>query len=162
MKTLVFIIIAFISLPFQANAETFEYNEGNISFDISSLKYEESISRQDPLSLVFQAGKPPFTVSVFFKREADNQTLNDFIIKRQLDQGNAGYFSEIKTSRKTNQQYSSAEFIRNSRFGNMHWFIFQKASSNQIYAFWLVESTSLESENKQALAAYETMKTTLK
>jgi hypothetical protein len=60
------------------------------------------------------------------------------------------------------EQYNSVEYFRNSPMALIHWFVFQKVSSNQIYSFWFVESNGLQAETKLVLSVYKKMKSTLK
>jgi hypothetical protein len=162
MKILVFIIIVFTLTSLPGNAEVFEYKAGNISFDIGSLKYIDKSSRKEPLSLVFQTGEPPLSVSMQFKLESKNQTLADFIKNEKVSQVKGGYSDEVSISELKTDKYNAIEYFRNSPIGLIHWFVFQKVSSNQIYSFWFVENKNLQAENKLVLTAYRQMKSTLK
>lgn len=162
MKVLMVVVIALSLATVQVNAEVFEYKPGDISFDIGSLKYDEKSSRKQPLSLVFKASESPFSVGLFFKMESDNQTLDEFMKNEKLNQNKGGYSDEMTIFELKTDQYNSVEYFRNSPLGLIHWFVFQKASSNQIYSFWFVEKKELQAETKLAFSAYTKMKTTLK
>ena len=112
--------------------------------------------------MVFQAGESPFSVSLQFKMESESQTLDDFMKNESLNQDKGGYSDEMTISKLKTDKYNSVEYFRNSPIGKIHWFVFQKASSNQIYSFWFMESKGLQAETKQALSAYQKMKSTLK
>ena len=162
MKIWMIVAVVFSLTTSQVNAEVFEYKSGNISFDIGSLEYDDKSSRKEPLLLVFQAGESPFSVSLKFKIESENQTLDNFMKNEKLNQDKGGYSDEMTISELKTDKYNSVEYFRNSPTGKIHWFVFQKASSNQIYSFWFMESKRLEAETKQALLAYQKMKSTLK
>jgi len=162
MKVWMFVIVIFSLTTVQVNAEVFEYKAGNISFDVGSLKYNDKSSRKEPLSLVFQAGEPPFSVSVQFRMESKNQALDDFMENEKLNQSNGGYSDEMTIYELNTDKYNTVEYIRNSPLGVIHWFVFQKVSTKQIYSFWFMGSKGLQAETKQALSAYEKMKSTLK
>ncbi|WP_434139783.1 hypothetical protein [Photobacterium leiognathi] len=162
MKVWMIVTVIFSLTTSQVNAEVFEYKSGDISFDIGSLKYDDKSSRKEPLLLVFQTGESPFSVSVQFKIESENQTLDDFMKNEKLNQDKGGYSDEIKTSELKTNKYNSVEYFRNSPIGKIHWFVFQKISSNQIYSFWFIENKGLQTETKQALSSYQKMKSTLK
>ncbi|PSV30678.1 hypothetical protein C9J44_15615 [Photobacterium sp. GB-27] len=162
MKIWMFVIVVFSLATVQVKAKVFEYKAGDISFDVGSLKYNDKSSRKEPLSLVFQAGEPPFSISVQFRIESKNKALDDFIENEKQNQSNGGYSDEITISEQHTDKYNSVEYIRNSPLGIIHWFVFQKVSTRQIYSFWFMESKGLQAETKQALSAYESMKSTLK
>jgi hypothetical protein len=162
MKVWMIVAVVFSLTTSQVNAEVFEYKSGDISFDIGSLKYDDKNSRKEPLSLVFQAGESPFSVSLQFKMESESQTLDDFMKNESLNQDKGGYSDEMTISKLKTDKYNSVEYFRNSPIGKIHWFVFQKASSNQIYSFWFMESKGLQAETKQAMSAYQKMKSTLK
>ena len=162
MKIWMIVAVVFSLTTAQVSAEVFEYKSGDISFDIGSLKYNDKSSRKEPLSLVFQAGESPFSVSLQFKMESENQTLDDFMKNEKLNQDKGGYSDEMTISELKTDKYNSVEYFRNSPIGKIHWFVFQKASSNQIYSFWFVESKGLQAETKLVFSAYTKMKSTLK
>jgi len=162
MKIWMIVMVVLSLTTVQVNAEVFEYKSGDISFDIGSLKYNDKSSRKEPLSLVFQTGESPFSVSLQFKIESENQTLDDFMKNEKLNQNKGGYSDEMTISQLKTDQYNSVEYFRNSPMGLIHWFVFQKVSSNQIYSFWFVESKGLQAETKLVLSAYTKMKSTLK
>lgn len=162
MKVWMIVVVVFSLTTSQVNAEVFEYKSGDISFDIGSLKYDNKSSRNEPLSLVFQAGESPFSVSVQFKMESENQTLDGFMKNEKLNQDKGGYSDEMTISELKTEKYDSVEYCRSSPIGKINWFVFQKASSNQIYSFWFIENKGLQTETKQALSAYQKMKSTLK
>ena len=162
MKIWIFVIVVFALTTVQVNAEVFEYKAGNISFDIGSLKYNAKNSRKEPLSLVFQAGEPPFSVSIQFRIESKNQTLDDFKKNEKLNQSIGGYSDEMTIYELNTDKYNSVEYFRNSPMGVIHWFVFQKVSTKQIYSFGFMESKGLQAETKLALTAYTKMKSTLK
>lgn len=162
MKVWMIVAVIFSLTTSQVNAEVFEYKSGDINFDIGSLKYDDKSSQKEPLLLVFQAGESPFSVSVQFKIESENQTLDDFMKNEKLNQDKGGYSDKIKISELKTDKYNSVEYFRNSPIGKIHWFVFQKISSNQIYSFWFIENKGLQTETKQALSSYQKMKSTLK
>jgi len=162
MKTWIFVIIVFVVTTAQVNAEIFSYEAAGISFDIGSLKYDDKNSHIEPLSLVFQAGEHPFYVSVLFKIESKNQTLNDFMVNEKSNQIKRGYSDEMSIYKLNTVKYNSVEYVRNSPMGLIHWFVFQKVTSNQIYSFWFLETKGLQAENQLALSAYTKMKSTVK
>ncbi|WP_318493446.1 hypothetical protein [Photobacterium leiognathi] len=160
MKVVMIVVIFFTT--FHVSAEIFEYKSAGISFDIGSLKYDDKSSRDKPLLMAFQVGESPFAVTVQFRLESENQALDDFMKNERLNQVKGGYSDEIKTFESQNNNYASVEYFRNSPLGKSHWFVFQKASSNQIYSFWFIENKGLQAESILALSSYQKMKSSLK
>lgn len=142
-------------------AEQFNYQKAGIVFEIDQLQHDPSSSKAEPASIVFKAGKSPFSVSVLFRLEEENKTLNEFVKQHIKEVTEAGYLAEITTQEVKLDGYTAFEITRHSPYQVIHWYLFQKHPSQQVYSFWLTENKSLKAENKQALAAYELMKNSL-
>ena len=161
---LIFLLIASLSSVFTVAADNNVYTlpSAGISFSYpSSMHIDDNSSRDNPLSIVFMVGTPPFSTSVLFKHEADI-TLNEFIEKERSQQKEDGYQNEIQESIiLIKDKINAIEIIRNSPIGKIRWFVFPSIKENKLYSFWFM-SSRLEDINKIALDGYLTMKSSLK
>jgi len=162
MKVQFLIVIVFSALSFSALSDEFLYHPENMSFDYGNLKHNNELSKKDPLSLVFEAGISPFSISVLFKQEAKNLSIEAFINKEKNNIKSGGYESETTLTKHVENNITAYEIIRNSKIGRINWYIFQIKNTNRIYSFWFVENTSLRQENLTVTNNYQLMKKSLR
>jgi len=155
-------LLVCFALPFSAFGETYFHGAENINFDYGSLKLNTSSSKEKPLSIVFEAGASPFSISVLFKQEAEKALIEKFIAEEEDNQKRGGYEAEISINKFTSQKITAYELIRESPVGRINWYIFQPQKSSNIYSFWLLENVHLEDENQLAVRSYNLMKETLR
>ena len=153
------LLLCLLSISLFAN--NYLYKPAGISFEYSNLTHNKSVERKEPLSVVFEAGKEPFSVSVFFKIVHYNGSLESFIKNEKQNEKKGGYEKEVTIKKIITKSVSAYEITRDAVIGKIHWFVFQSKKDKKLYSFWFTESRSLQDETKQALEGYSVMKSTL-
>lgn len=161
MKRVVFLFICLLNLSLFGSESSYLYKPAGVSFKYFGLLENKSVEKSKPLSIVFQAGETPFTVSVFFKRVIYGGSLESYIKNEKLNANKGAYEKELSIQNVSNHSISAYEIRRKSIIGKIYLFVFQSKKDNHLYTFWMTERSSLQDETEQALKAYTLMKKSL-
>ena len=161
MRTIIFLFVVLISNFLLVQTHAYEYKPAGIMFNHNNLSINEKSGRQTPLSIVFQSGVAPFTVSVLFKEVSEDGTIDNFIQKEIQQHKQGGYTKEITISKVNLKGTDAYEIIRDSKIVKVRWYIFVSQRNKKLYSFWFAENNMLKKENTLAIEGYEEMKTTL-
>lgn len=161
MRKIVFLFAFFISNCLFAETYDYEYKLAGITFTHNNLSIDEKSGRETPLSVIFQSGTMPFSVSVHFKEVVEEGSIDNFIQKEIEQHKLGGYTNEIKIFKVDLTDSTAYEIIRDSKSLKIRWFIFESQRNKKLYSFWLAENNMLKKENSLAIEGYEEMKSTL-
>jgi hypothetical protein len=159
MKAILVTSLLLLTVNLPANAALYEYSEAGISFEHENLTVTDRSDENHPLSVWFTAGEAPFSVSVVFKSEGE--PIAEFIKNQKNEIRIGGYENDVTILEKPISFGTAYEIFRVSPEVKIRWFIFQSRKDGKSYSFWLVENQNMKTENRQAVSAYETMKSTL-
>ena len=99
----------------------------------------------NPVSIVFQYGKPPFTSSILLKQHSHKTSLSECLKIEKQEQASGGYIKEIsEKSYKIRPNIQAHEFIRKSKYGDSHQIIISTSKKNNLIELWYMSSQAVK------------------
>ncbi len=162
MRLITFISLTLLSSFLFAKSNMYYYKPAGIAFDYSNLTINSASSRNnEPISIIFETGKGPFSIAIFFKAIRGKSNLETFIKKEKEKEKKGNYQQQVTIKKIKTKKIAAYEIFRDAGSTKIHWFVFQTKKNKKLYAFYFVESPSLKEENNQALVSYKKMKSSL-
>jgi hypothetical protein len=161
-KTLFLIGLLFFTISFHAvgsdGVQTYENPALGVSFNYpDTLTFDNSHSKDNPLSVVFSYGQPPFATSILFKEVAPSIGLDEFVRNERKIQQDGGYQDQVEErSYVIQDKISAVEFVRTSEMGKIHYYVFPSQTSDRLLAFWHMTSKAADPD-EHAVEAYKIM-----
>ncbi len=157
------LVILMSATAFAEDSNKWSHPSAGVSFIVpAGLKHSVKSSRKKPFSAVFELGKPPMATSVHFKEVvATSTTLEHFLKQEHASWKEGGYEKEMtQTDLKIDGQ-PAVRLVRKSRFGEIHYIVFQAPKNKHIYGLWHMTSKMGDPE-RSCLAALEAIVKSMK
>jgi hypothetical protein len=129
-----------------------------VSFNYpGTLTVDKSRSQENPLSVVFSYGQPPFATSILFKEVAHSTSLDEFVENERKIQQEEGYQVQVEErSYVIQDKISAVEFVRTSEMGKIYYTVFPSQTSGGLLAFWHMTSKAADPD-EYTVEAYKIM-----
>lgn len=161
-KTLFLMGLFFLIISSHAVAndgvQTYENPALGVSFSYpDTLTLDKSRSQENPLSVVFSYGQPPFVTSILFKELAHATGMDEFVENERKIQQEEGYQDHVEErSYVIHDKISVVEFVRSSEMGKIYYTVFPSQTSGGLLAFWHMTSRAADPD-EYAVEAYKMM-----
>jgi hypothetical protein len=157
------VVVVNVSALEGSDLKQYQHQSLGVTFNYpDTLTIDKENSKQDPLSVVFRCGQPPFATSIFFKEVMNSSNLEEFIQNERRGQEKGGYRDQIEEKKYTiGADIPAIEFIRTSEVGTIYYYIFPSQKSDKLLAF-LHMTSKIADPDEKAVEAYRNMRESLK
>lgn len=154
-------ILCIASTAAHAESQQYKNDKMGISVTVPDTAQISESQHEDALRVNFAFGNPPFSTNIVLKELPGFESYDAFLADERKKQKDGGYTDQMseKAIEKDGTQIG-IEFIRRSRFGELHYFTFPIKRGAGIAGITYMVDSNADPDGK-TLATFEHMKQTL-